>query len=94
MAIALMLGGLLEGLYTIGLICIAKYCRGVDIAAANGCFVSVCGLGEFVGPLVTGTSIHYFGPSGFVIGLAIALCLYVVVVANLKRDEQICSVTA
>ena len=34
--VAFGLGGLLEGLYTLGLICIAKYYRGLGISSANG----------------------------------------------------------
>ena len=83
------LGGLLEGLYTIGLICIAKYCRNIGISSANGCFVSVCGFGEFVGPLTTGTSIHYLGSHGFVVGLTVLLALYVVMIVFMKQNLQL-----
>jgi len=72
------LGGLLDGLYTIGLFCIAKYCRGIGIASANGCFISMCGFGEFFGPLATGTSTYYAGTQGFGMALTVLLACYVV----------------
>ena len=45
LGVGFMLGGLLEGFYTVGLICIAKQCRSVGISSANGCFISFCGFG-------------------------------------------------
>jgi MFS family permease len=70
-------GGLLEGLYTVGLMCIAKYCRSIGIASANGCFVSFCGFGEFVGPLLTGASTQALGANGFVLSLTVIMAVYV-----------------
>jgi hypothetical protein len=86
--VAFGLGGFLEGLYTLGLICIAKYYRGFGISAANGCFVSICGLGELVGPLATGASMEYFGASGFVLGLTVTLALYIVLVVSVKDTPK------
>jgi MFS family permease len=81
------LGGLLDGLYTIGLFCIAKYCRGIGIAAANGCFISMCGFGEFVGPLATGTSTYYAGTQGFGMALTVLLACYVVGLVCLGQNK-------
>jgi predicted MFS family arabinose efflux permease len=81
------LGGLIEGLYTVGLICIAKYYRGLGISSANGCFISLCGFGELVGPLATGTSMEYLGAQGFVLALAAILALYVFLIGKV-RDTQ------
>lgn len=75
-AVSFFFGGLLEGLYTVSLICLTKYYRGIGISSANGCFVAMCGLGELLGPLETGTSMNYFGPGGFVVGLTITLAIY------------------
>lgn len=86
--ISFALGGFLEGLYTIGLICIAKYSRNVGISSANGCFVSICGFGEFVGPLTTGTAIGYLGAQGFVVGLTLLLALYIVLIVLLKQGTE------
>ena len=75
-AVSFLFGGLLEGLYTVSLICLTKYYRGMGISSANGCFVAMCGLGELLGPLETGTSMNYFGPGGFVVGLTTTLAIY------------------
>jgi MFS family permease len=78
-------GGLLEGLYTVSLICLTKYYRGIGISSANGCFVAMCGFGELLGPLATGSSMNYFGAGGFVVGLTITLAIYcILLVAGTK----------
>lgn len=83
--VTFLFGGLLEGLYTVSLICLTKYYRGIGISAANGCFVAMCGLGELLGPLTTGTSMNYLGPSGFVVGLTTTLAIYcILLVAGTK----------
>ena len=83
------LGGFLEGLYTVGLICIAKFYRGVGISSANGCFVSMCGFGELMGPLATGASMEYLGSQGFVVGLTMTLAAYIVLIASMKPIAKI-----
>jgi MFS family permease len=86
LVVAFLLGGLLEGFYTVGLICIAKECRTIGIASANGCFISFCGFGELVGPLTTGTSIQYLGSNGFVVGLTTLLACYIVMITFAKQS--------
>ena len=86
--IAFGLGGFLEGLYTVGLICIAKYYRGVGISSANGCFVSMCGFGELIGPLATGGSMEYLGSQGFIVGLTLTLAAYVALIVSMKRTAK------
>jgi predicted MFS family arabinose efflux permease len=82
------LGGLIEGLYTVGLICIAKYYRGLGISSANGCFISLCGFGELVGPLATGTSMQYLGAEGFVLALAAVLALYILLIGRISDVQR------
>jgi predicted MFS family arabinose efflux permease len=82
------LGGMIEGLYTVGLICIAKYYRGLGISAANGCFISLCGFGELVGPLTTGASMEYLGSQGFVLALAAVLALYVFLIGQIREAQR------
>jgi len=83
-AITFGLGGVMEGLYTVGLFCIAKYYRGLGISSANGCFISMCGFGELVGPLATGASVEYLGAQGFVLSLTTTLAVYIVLIVSLK----------
>jgi MFS family permease len=86
--VAFGLGGVLEGLYTLGLICIAKFYRGIGISTANGYFVSMCGLGELAGPLATGTSMEYLGAQGFVYSLTIILAFYVILIVMIRTPTK------
>lgn len=74
--VALLVGGLLEGIYTVGLICLARRYSGQGLCVANACFVSMCGLGEVAGPVAIGTGMEQLGAQGFVIVLAALLWLY------------------
>jgi MFS family permease len=86
--VSFLLGGLLEGFYTVGLICIAKHCRSIGISSANGAFISFCGFGEFVGPLTTGTGIQYLGAQGFVVVLTALLACYIVMIVCLRQNAD------
>lgn len=61
---AFILGGLIDVIYTIGLVNLAIDLPRRSLAGANACFVSVCGLGEVMGPTVTGPSLQSFGVGG------------------------------
>jgi len=71
LAVAVLLGGLIEGFYTIGLISISRDRRVESLSSLNACFISVCALGEVVGPAASSVSMHYFGPHGLVIALLV-----------------------
>lgn len=57
-------GGLVDLIYTVGLITLASTVPRYYLASANACFVSLCGLGEVFGPMVTGSSLSLFGLAG------------------------------
>jgi MFS family permease len=86
LGVSFVLGGVLEGFYTIGLICIAKQCRSIGISTANGCFISLCGFGELVGPLMTGSSIQYLGSYGFIVGLTVLLAIYAAAIGCIREQ--------
>jgi len=88
LSVSFLLGGLLEGFYTVGLICIARQCRTIGISSANGCFISFCGFGEFVGPLTTGTGIQFLGSAGFVVVLSALLACYIVMIVSLREARE------
>lgn len=88
LSVSFLLGGLLEGFYTVGLICIARQCRTIGISSANGCFISFCGFGEFVGPLTTGTGIQFLGSEGFVVVLTALLACYILMIGSLREARE------
>lgn len=61
------LGGLVDVIYTVGLVSLAASMPRHRMAAANACFVSFCGLGEVTGPLATGPALDHMGLSGGVL---------------------------
>jgi hypothetical protein len=74
--LALLSGGLVEGLYTIGLVYLGRCLAGPGLATANACFVSTCGIGEVTGPLAVGVGMDGLGPQGYGLILACVLGLF------------------
>jgi MFS family permease len=72
----LVLGGACEGFYTLGLAAMGRTVPRANLAAANACFIGLCGTGEVLGPLVAVSGGSIAGPSGFIGVFALALLLY------------------
>lgn len=60
----LILGGLVDLVYTVGLIALSNSFGRGQLAIANACFVSCCGAGEVAGPALTGSALGYWGVLG------------------------------
>ena len=73
-------GGVMMGLYTLGLTLLGERFSGPDLAAANGAFVSTYGLGALGGPLLTGGAMDLVPPYGLPLMLG-AFCLAFLLVA-------------
>lgn len=58
-------GGVVAGLYTVGLAHLGSRLSGRDLASANAAFVLCYGIGMLVGPQAIGVGMDFFGPSGF-----------------------------
>jgi MFS family permease len=85
MATAAMLfvwGGVVAGLYTIGLAHLGSKLSGRDLASANAAFVFCYGLGMLAGPQAIGIGMDRLGPNGFSITLAVFFALYIVLVGS------------
>jgi predicted MFS family arabinose efflux permease len=85
MATAAMLfvwGGVVAGLYTIGLAHLGSKLSGRDLASANAAFVFCYGLGMLAGPQAIGIGMDRLGPNGFAITLAVFFALYIVLVGS------------
>ena len=82
------LGGMLDILYTVGLISLAATVPRQHMAAANACFVSFCGLGEVGGPLVTGPTLQFGGFDGGIIMILYLLVAYWIGSALLQFHKQ------
>ena len=58
------LGGLVDLVYTVGLITLSNAVPRSQMVMSNACFVSFCGLGEVAGPAVTGPALGALGAGG------------------------------
>ena len=74
-------GGVVAGLYTIGLAHLGSRLTGRDLASANAAFVFCYGFGMLVGPQAIGIGMDLFGPPGFSYALALFFIAYLVLVS-------------
>jgi MFS family permease len=70
-------GGVVAGLYTIGLAHLGSRLSGRDLASANAAFVFCYGLGMLAGPQAIGVGMDRLGPNGFAHVLAVFFALYI-----------------
>ncbi|WP_182087038.1 MFS transporter [Aureimonas sp. ME7] len=75
-------GGVVAGLYTVGLAHLGSKLSGADLAAANAAFIFCYALGMLVGPQTLGASMDLFGPFGFAYVLSALFAAYLVVVGT------------
>lgn len=85
-AVLFVWGGVVAGLYTIGLAHLGSRLSGRDLASANAAFVFCYGLGMLAGPQAIGAGMDAFGPHGFAWSLAAFFAAYLLLVgARLTR---------
>jgi predicted MFS family arabinose efflux permease len=75
-------GGVVAGLYTIGLAHLGSKLSGRDLASANAAFVFCYGLGMLAGPQAIGVGMDRLGPEGFAYTLALFFALYIVLAGS------------
>lgn len=63
--------GIVTGLYTIGLIRLARAFAGPALAAANAAYGLSYGVGQLIGPAVAGAAFTAFGTAGFLAALGV-----------------------
>lgn len=81
-AVLFVWGGVVAGLYTVGLAHLGSRLDGSDLAAANSAFIFCYALGMLVGPQSLGTSLDLFGPSGFAYALAAFFAVYLLTIGT------------
>ena len=75
-------GGVVAGLYTIGLAHLGSRLTGRDLASANAAFVFCYGFGMLIGPQAIGFAMDLFGPDGFAYALALFFVAYLILVVR------------
>jgi MFS family permease len=75
-------GGIIVGLYTLGLTHLGSQYKGPELAAASSAFVLLYSLGSLVGPLTLGFGIDIWDPHGYIVVLVLVFCLFAILVAT------------
>jgi predicted MFS family arabinose efflux permease len=79
--------GLVTGLYTVGIVWLARRFVGAELAAGNAAFALCYGVGQIIGPAGAGAAFGAFGPIGLMAGLAAMSGLYLAaLMASSARD--------
>lgn len=72
-------GGIIAGLYTVGIAALGQRYRSADLAMANASFASMYAAGMLIGPPALGFGLEHLPPHGPMGALALIFALYVVV---------------
>jgi MFS family permease len=78
-------GGVIVGLYTVGLALLGERVDDADLAAANAAFIQAYGLGAIVGPVLAGAAMSGLGPDGLPLTLGLLFAAYLVFAAAKAR---------
>lgn len=81
-------GGIISGMYTVGLAHLGSRLKGTDLAQANAAFVLCYGLGMTMGPQSAGIAMDVMGPSGFGVSLFTFFALYLVIYSIRARRSS------
>lgn len=81
-------GGIVAGLYTVGLAHLGGRFRGADLAQANAAFVVMYSAGLIVGPPLAGFGMDLWPPTGLPATLAALFATYVLVVVWRLRSSR------
>ncbi len=81
-------GGVVAGLYTIGLAHLGSRLTGKELASANAAFVFCYGFGMLLGPQAIGVGMDLFGPAGFSYALALFFIAYLALVLRRMAAER------
>ncbi|MCF3935519.1 MFS transporter [Acuticoccus sp. M5D2P5] len=77
LALLFITGGIVTGLYTIGLTQLGARYSGGDLASANAAFVMMYAFGMLIGPVSLGAGLDLFPPHGFAVAIAVIFGTYV-----------------
>jgi MFS family permease len=81
-------GGMITGLYTVGLAHLGSKLSGYELASANSAFILCYALGMIIGPQLIGIGMDYAGPNGFAGVLAAFFAIYLALVASRITNSQ------
>lgn len=80
-------GGVVGGIYTVGLTYLSEIFAGPDLSAANSAFVLNYAAGMLIGPPVTGLAFQILGSDGFVYAISAMAGIYALIIGvHLRRQ--------
>ena len=71
-------GGIIMGVYTIGLTILGERFKGRELASANATYVMLYAIGLLGGPMVEGVALDLWNPNGLMVVLAAISAFYVI----------------
>lgn len=85
-------GGVVVGMYTVGLAMLGERFKGANLAAANSAFVLMYSVGALLGPPIAGAAMDTWDPHGLAIAMATICGFYLLIVgwrwSGAKNTEQ------
>lgn len=72
-------GGVVAGLYTVGLAHLGSQLQGRELASANAAFIFCYGIGMLAGPQAAGVGMDLLGASGFPITLSLFFAAFIII---------------
>ncbi len=75
-------GGVIVGLYTVGLTELGARFQGADLVGANAAFVMLFGLGAISGPPLSGMAMDLWDPHGLAVCLALLSLVFIIIAAR------------
>lgn len=72
-------GGVVAGLYTVGLAHLGSQLRGRELASANAAFIFCYGIGMLAGPQAAGVGMDLLGTNGFPITLSLFFAAFIII---------------
>jgi len=79
-------GGLIIGVYSIGLTLVGQRFKGVDLPTANAAFVFLYCMGLLAGPSLEGFALDFWNPNGLLVALG-AICAAYVAFLTLHKEN-------
>jgi len=79
-------GGVMLGIYTIGLTLLGQRFKGAELASANAAYVMLYAVGLLAGPLAEGAALDAWNPHGLMAVLAAVSLIYAIFLMVRRRD--------
>jgi MFS family permease len=87
-AVMMVMGVSVGSFYVIAMAMIGIRFKGADLVSINASFVFLWGLGDVVGPFISGTAIDVWGPDGLPVTGAVVCALFLVFIVSRRERHE------